>query len=74
MKKHFYILGSYKLKEDLNEVFICSTEKIGPTILSERLEKGLNRINIFFKKYNKREQLVDGEEFKMNLVFNVNDK
>lgn len=73
LKTHFHILGSYKIKEDLNEVFVCSPEQIGPEALSERLETGLNRINIFFKKNNKRDQVVDGEEFKTNLVFNVRD-
>ncbi|KAJ8974922.1 hypothetical protein NQ317_010205 [Molorchus minor] len=37
LKNHFQYIASYKLKEDLNEIFICSNEKIMLESLNEKL-------------------------------------
>ncbi|KAG5896827.1 hypothetical protein JTB14_032068 [Gonioctena quinquepunctata] len=63
-KSHFEAILSYKLQEDLNEIFICSNRKIE----MDHLKDGCRELNNFFRKHNISENGVDLDKFMTLLV------
>lgn len=55
LKEHFDKVVSYKLQEDLNEIFICSNY----AFQEEGLKEGCHEVNMFFKKHNTVDNGVD---------------
>lgn len=55
---------SYKLQEDLNEIFICSHKNVN----IEHLKEGCIELNKFFKKHNTTDIGIDTEKFIDSLV------
>ncbi|XP_023014100.2 eEF1A lysine and N-terminal methyltransferase homolog [Leptinotarsa decemlineata] len=64
IKKHFEAILSYKLQDDLNEIFICSKSKIK----MDTLKDGCRELNNFFRKHNISENSVDLDMFMTRLV------
>lgn len=67
-KKYFKHVVSYKLQEDLNEVFTCSNIDQPQEYVVEGLKKGVETINKFFKNHQQNE--VDCDEFVTSLKIN----
>lgn len=59
LKAAFQTVISYKLQEDLNEIFMCSNFEID----IDNLKEGCYELNIFFKKHNTIDNGVDTEKF-----------
>ncbi|XP_018578007.1 methyltransferase-like protein 13 [Anoplophora glabripennis] len=64
LKSHFETVVSYKLEEDLNEIFICCNSKI----YMDHLKDSCTQINNFFKKNNSKSNNVDIDMFMQSLV------
>ncbi|ENN75224.1 hypothetical protein HUJ04_002247 [Dendroctonus ponderosae] len=60
---------SYKLVEDLNEVFICSNMEVSEQHIKDSLKRGTEAINQFFRK-NRVTEEVDIVEYLNNLQIN----
>ncbi|CAG9825256.1 unnamed protein product [Phaedon cochleariae] len=59
LKRHFQTILSYKLQEDLNEIFTC----MNAPIQMDHLKDACVELNNLFKKHNIRENGVDVEKF-----------
>ncbi|CAG9854953.1 unnamed protein product [Phyllotreta striolata] len=64
LKTHFQSIISYKLQEDLNEIFICSNK----SIQMDDLKEACSELNSFFKKHHISENGVDTDKFMKALV------
>ncbi|XP_057661192.1 eEF1A lysine and N-terminal methyltransferase homolog [Diorhabda carinulata] len=64
LKNHFKNVFSYKLQEDLNEIFICSNGSIE----TDKLKDASYELNSFFKKHGLIENGVDTDKFLHSLV------
>lgn len=71
LKTKFQTIISYKLEEDLNEIFICQKKKIQPSEIKKQLINASREINIFFKKNNTNCDQVDENDFVDNLQINI---
>ncbi|KAJ8920718.1 hypothetical protein NQ315_004857 [Exocentrus adspersus] len=65
LRNHFQNLLSYKLEEDLNEIFLCSKSKIH----MDHVKDACVQINTFFKKNNSNN--VDIDTFMQSLSLNT---
>lgn len=63
-KNQFSNIISYKLQEDLNEIFICSHTDIN----TGHLREGCIELNKFFKKHNTIDNGIDTEKFMDSIV------
>lgn len=68
LKETFHTMVSYKLQEDLNEIFICSNFQFD----IENLKEGCYELNMFFKKHNTIDNGVDIDKFLSSI--NVHNK
>lgn len=57
LKTSFKKVISYKLLEDLNEIFMCTNMDVKNDYFIEQLTKGSEAINLFFKKNNVKDQV-----------------
>ncbi|CAG9826229.1 unnamed protein product [Diabrotica balteata] len=64
LKTHFQNILSYKLQEDLNEIFICSNSPIE----IEHIKEGCSEINSLFRKHGIKENGVDAEKLISQLI------
>lgn len=69
LKSRFNSITSYKLNEDLNEVFICSVSTSYDSI-RERLGKSTQALNNFFKRKNMKDECISLDEFIQDLKIN----
>lgn len=59
LKEIFLTVVSYKLQEDLNEIFMCSNYEFD----IENLKEACYDLNMFFKKHNTIENGIDTDKF-----------
>ncbi|EFA04484.1 eEF1A lysine and N-terminal methyltransferase homolog [Tribolium castaneum] len=64
----FQIVVSYRLAEDLNEIFVCANVKLNKDTLKQKLGDASRDINNFFKKHHSNyDDFVEIEEYLSNL-------
>ncbi|XP_066141878.1 eEF1A lysine and N-terminal methyltransferase homolog isoform X1 [Euwallacea fornicatus] len=56
-QKTFKTIVSYKLSEDLNEVFLCTNIEESNQFFMDKLKRGAEAINTFFKKNNVQDEV-----------------
>lgn len=61
----FKIVYSYKLQEDLNEIFMCSNSNFS----MDNLKEGCHELNMFFRKHNTIENGVDVDTFLSSIEY-----
>ncbi|CAH0557061.1 unnamed protein product [Brassicogethes aeneus] len=70
LRHKFITLISYKLEDDLNEIIICSNDKISEDKIKHNLTESCTVLNKFFKKNNLNDCTIDIPNFLNSLKIN----